>query len=134
MDFIDRLIDCLINHASLKEGLHDICCGYSYEAHQGGSSNVPQRGASNEYPQYTCTVFNLITTHTHISRICSLQITASVLFVCFFIKAYVVGSHLNCNLNEYPQHQKRKSEKKMRKHRQISPMPIFFKCTLGRYM
>ena len=26
----------------------------------------------------------------------SLQITASVLFIYFFIKAYVVGSHLNC--------------------------------------
>ena len=37
-------------------------------------------------------------------------ITASVLFIYFFIKAYVVGSHLNCidscrcNSNEYPQH------------------------------
>ena len=26
----------------------------------------------------------------------SLQITASVLYVYFFIKAYVVGTHLNC--------------------------------------
>ena len=26
----------------------------------------------------------------------SLQITASVLFVYFFVKAYVVGTHLNC--------------------------------------
>ena len=26
----------------------------------------------------------------------SLQITASVLFVYFFMKAYVVGTHLNC--------------------------------------
>ena len=26
----------------------------------------------------------------------SLQITASVLFLYFFIKAYVVGTHLNC--------------------------------------
>ena len=26
----------------------------------------------------------------------SLQITTSVLFVYFFIKAYVVGTHLNC--------------------------------------
>ena len=26
----------------------------------------------------------------------SIQITASVLFVCFFIKAYIVGTHLNC--------------------------------------
>ena len=26
----------------------------------------------------------------------NLQITASVLFVYFFIKAYVVGTHLNC--------------------------------------
>ena len=36
----------------------------------------------------------------------SLQIIASVLFVYFFIKAYVVGTHLNCrcNSNEYPQH------------------------------
>ena len=27
---------------------------------------------------------------------CSLQITANVLFVYFFMKAYVVGTHLNC--------------------------------------
>ena len=26
----------------------------------------------------------------------SLQITSSVLFVYFFIKAYIVGTHLNC--------------------------------------
>ena len=39
----------------------------------------------------------------------SLQITAIVLSVYFFIKAYVVGTHLSCidlsmQLNEYPQH------------------------------
>ena len=51
-----------------------------------------------------------------------LQITASVLFVYFFIKAYILGIHLNCinfsyNSNEYPQHMllKRKSEKKIAK-------------------
>ena len=37
------------------------------------------------YP-YKCTV----------KKFCSLQITASVLFLYFFIKAYVVGTHLNC--------------------------------------
>ena len=43
------------------------------------------------------TLFTLITTHAHISAVKqfgSLQITASVLFVYFFIKAYVVGIHL----------------------------------------
>ena len=31
-----------------------------------------------------------------VKQFCSLQITASVLFVYFFIKAYVVGTHMNC--------------------------------------
>ena len=31
-----------------------------------------------------------------VKQFCSLQITASVIFVSFFIKAYVVGTHLNC--------------------------------------
>ena len=45
------------------------------------------------------TVFDLITTHTPISTVKkfhNLQITASVLFLYFFIKEYVVGTHLNC--------------------------------------
>ena len=33
--------------------------------------------------------------HT-VKQFCSLQITASVLYVYFFIKTYVVGTHLNC--------------------------------------
>ena len=45
------------------------------------------------------TLFDLITTHTPISALSHnsvvLQITASVLFVYFFIKAYLVGTHLN---------------------------------------
>ena len=48
----------------------------------------------------TYTVFYLITAHTPIKRTVekfrSLKITASVLFLYFFIKAYVVGTHLNC--------------------------------------
>ena len=35
---------------------------------------------------YKCTV----------KQLPSLQITATVLFVYFFMKAYVVGTHLNC--------------------------------------
>ena len=31
-----------------------------------------------------------------VKKFCSLQITANVLFLYFFIKAYVVGTHLNC--------------------------------------
>ena len=46
------------------------------------------------------TVFDLITAHTPYKRTVkkfrSLQITASVLFLYFFTKAYVVGTHLNC--------------------------------------
>ena len=44
-------------------------------------------------------IFDLITTHTPISTVKqfrNLQITASVLFVYFFIKAYAVDTHLNC--------------------------------------
>ena len=49
--------------------------------------------------QRQITIFDLITAHTPISTQSSnsiIQITASVLFVYFFIKAYVVGTHLNC--------------------------------------
>ena len=45
------------------------------------------------------TVFDLITAHTPISPQSSNsvdQIRGSVLFVYFFIMAYVVGTHLNC--------------------------------------
>ena len=31
-----------------------------------------------------------------VKQFCSLQITASVLFIYFFIQAYVMGTHLNC--------------------------------------
>ena len=38
----------------------------------------------------------------------SLQITANVLFLYFFIKAYVVGTHLNCILSIlYKENQKK---------------------------
>ena len=51
-------------------------------------------------PMYiTCTklytVFDLITAHTPISAQSS-NITASIFFLYFFTKAYVVGTHLNC--------------------------------------
>ena len=59
--------------------------------------------ALKESISYAITVFDLITAHTHIypykrtvKQIRSLQIRASVLFVYFFIKAYVVGTHLKC--------------------------------------
>ena len=47
------------------------------------------------------TIINLITAQALTSvqssnSIVFMQITASVLFVYFFIKAYVVGTHLNC--------------------------------------
>ena len=57
----------------------------------------------------------------------SLQITASVLFVYFFVKAYVVGTHLNCiDLSMYPQHMLflRQSDKNSHNH-QIRPFLIF---------
>ena len=43
------------------------------------------------------TVFNQFTTHAPtVKQFHSLQITACVFFVYFFIKTYVVGSNLNC--------------------------------------
>ena len=46
------------------------------------------------------TVFDLITAHTPISAQSSdfvvLRLQAVYFFVYFFIKAYVVGTHLNC--------------------------------------
>ena len=60
--------------------------------------------------------------------------TFHVLFVYFFIKAYVVGTHLNCNSNEYLQHmlferksgKKKKCTKTLHKHHLISPLLMFF--------
>ena len=49
------------------------------------------------YFQYN--IFDLTTTYTPISAVKqsrSIQITARVLFVYYFIKAYAVGTHLNC--------------------------------------
>ena len=72
----------------------------------------------------------------------SLQITASLLFVYFFIKAYVMGTHLNCiDLSmqfkwaptTYAFTKKKKSEEKLHYHHQISLFLIFFLlCTLSR--
>ena len=51
---------------------------------------------------FVSTVFDLITAHTPISAqsrnsiVFRLQPVVSVLFLYFFIKAYVVGIHLNC--------------------------------------
>ena len=61
-----------------------------------------------------------------------LQITASVLFVYFFIKAYVVSIHLNCKRD--PQHMqkkkkknnKKKPHKTLHKHNLISSSLIVF--------
>ena len=118
----------------------NVCYGYPLE--------VPQQGASNEYPQHNNYVFieklsklsqnfhqmlflNKSSSNLKISSVTadfdryhiqpnyhtypykctvkqfhSLQITACVLFVYFYIKTYIVGTHLNCigNSNEYPQH------------------------------
>ena len=74
-------------------------------------------------------------------QICCLQITACVLFVYFFIMAYVVGtlwiaSICWCNLNEYPQHMLllRKSDKRKiaNKSSDKSFTDLFLKCTLSR--
>ena len=54
-------------------------------------SHIIQKGA------IATTVFNLFTAHTSISTVkqfCCLQITASVLLVYSFVKAYVLGNHL----------------------------------------
>ena len=74
----------------------------------------------------------------------SLQIIASVLFVYFFIKAYVVGAHLNCidlsmQFKWVPttyvlikKIRKKKKKKKSHKH-QIRPLLIFvFKGFLSK--
>ena len=107
---------------------------------------------------FSNTVFDLITAHIPIRRKCtvkqfhSLQITASVLFIYFFIKAYVVGTHLNC-INKLMQFKwvpttyafikqirKKKTHPKKTsyKHNLISHLLIFFflKCTLitSRYI
>ena len=72
------------------------------------------------------TVFDLITAHTPISaQSGSLQITASVLFVYFFIKAYVVGTHLNCIIDAIQMSTHNiciynENKKKLHNHHQIS--------------
>ena len=48
---------------------------------------------------YKYMVFDLITTYkSTVKQLHSLQIAASVLFVYFFIKAYVVDNYLNCTI------------------------------------
>ena len=71
----------------------------------------------------------------------SLQITASVHFIYFFIKAYVVGSHLNCidlsmQFKWVPTTYAfiKKIRKKSHNHHQISPFLIFLECILNRYI
>ena len=65
----------------------------------------------------------------------SLQIIASILFVYFFIKAYVVDTHLNCDLSiqfkwvptTYAFIKKIRKKKKKKSHNhQINPFLIFF--------
>ena len=73
-----------------------------------------------------------------VKEFCILQITASLLFDNFFIKANVLGTHLNCiNLHEYPQHtstkkiRKKNPTKSWLKDHLLSPSLIFFflNCT-----
>ena len=75
-----------------------------------------------------------------VKQFSSLQITASVLFVFFFIKAYVVGTHLNC-IDKSMQFKWvtttyvliKKIRKKSDKHHPIRPLLIFvFKGVLSR--
>ena len=83
------------------------------------------------------TIFHLITPHTPISTQSSnfsFQIKASVLFVYFFINAYVVGTQLNCidlsmQFKWVPRTYafiKKIRQKKLYKHHKISPLLIFF--------
>ena len=81
-----------------------------------------------------------------VKKFCSLQITASVIFLYFFLKAYVVGTHLNCidlsmqfdaiqmsahNICLYKENQKQSHN-----HHQISPFSdLFYSVSLvGRYI
>ena len=55
--------------------------------------------SSSNWHDRTIAVFDLITAHTPISavkQLRGLQNTASVLFVYFFIMAYIVGTPLKC--------------------------------------
>ena len=67
-----------------------------------------------------------------VKQFCSLQVTASVLFV-YFIKAHVVGTHLNCtDLSMQFKYVPttcafiKKIRKKSHKHHQVSPLLMFF--------
>ena len=79
--------------------------------------------------------------HT-VKKFRSLQITASVIFLYFFLKAYVVGTHLNCidlsmqfkwvpHICLYNENQKQSHN-----HHQINPFSdLFYSVSLiGRYM
>ena len=88
----------LISFLFLHENIH---CGYSLE--------VPRWGASNEYPQHMFLWRNkknimwiprLICSYVYpykctVKQFPCLQITAGVLFVYFFIKAYVMGTQMS---------------------------------------
>ena len=84
-----------------------------------------------------------------VEQFSSFQITANVLFVYRFIKAYAVGTHLNCidllmQFKWIPttyafikKIRKKKHTKTLHKHHLVSPLLIrFFKCILsiGRYI
>ena len=59
----------------------------------------------------------------------------SVLYVYFFIMAFVVGTFLNCMDKNFKCFLLGKSEeKKLHKHHQIGPLLIFLKCILSRYI
>ena len=89
---------------------------------------------------------DLITAHKRtVKKFRSLQITASVLFLYFFIKAYIVGTHLNCidlsmQFKRVPTTYafiKKIGKKKSHSHHQISAFLIFFLYSVslvGRYI
>ena len=70
----------------------DIPCVYTHKPHQ---QAIPM----STYISVQNTVFYLITTHTPINTQSSNSTDLNYIqctFVYFFIKAYVVGTHLNC--------------------------------------
>ena len=106
------------------------------------SVGLPERGSSNEYsghgisfseeikenhiyhiqPNYRTYSFNCTVNQFH-----SLPITAIVLFVYFFRKAYVVSTYLNC-IDLYPQHMpicKENQKKESHNHYQMSFSDLF---------
>ena len=103
-----------------------IICAYLLEVlHQGTSNECTQHNVFME--KYLIQpIYPMCPYKRTVKQIHRLWITVSVLFVYFFIKAYVVGTHLNCidlSLTTYAF---------IKKIRKTKPLKTILKASIGK--